>query len=62
MIAINLNNQISCETICNKIQQLVSDYHIKNPHHEDIILIVNIKEISYTTYPDRPKLEHKQLD
>lgn len=60
MITINLNNQVVCQNLCNKIQKLVSDYHHNNPNHKDILLVIDIKEVNRTVYPDLPKLEYKK--
>ena len=59
MIVINLNQPISCEGLCNQIQDLMIKYQQDNPNNKDLVLVINIKEISYTKYPDVPKLEYK---
>lgn len=59
MIAINLNQPISCEGLCHQIQNLMTKYQQANPNNKDLVLVINIKEVSYTKYPDVPKLEYK---
>lgn len=59
MIAINLNQPISCEGLCNQIQKLITKYQTTNSENKELVLVIDIKTISYTTYPDVPKLEYK---
>lgn len=42
MIGISLNNNISCESVCSKIQQLVNSYAKENGGVENCILTINI--------------------
>jgi len=59
MIAINLNQPISCEGLCGSIQNLITKYQRDNPQSKDVLLVIDIKEVSCSVYPDLPKLEHK---
>jgi hypothetical protein len=59
MIAINLNQPISCEKLCHQIQNLITKNQQTNTENKELILVIDIKSISYTTYPDLPKLEYK---
>jgi hypothetical protein len=59
MIAINLNQPISCEGLCGSIQNFITKYQRDNPLSQDLVLVITVKEVSQVAYPDLPKLEHK---
>jgi flagellar biosynthesis protein FliP len=46
MIAFSLNNNISCQQICHNIEKLLESYKNKNPQHQDLMLVIHIKNVS----------------
>lgn len=57
MIAINLNQNISCEYVCYKIQNLIERHN--RIDNKEYILVINIKEISSDNSSIIPKIEYK---
>lgn len=57
-IAISLNNNIQCEYICNKIQQLINKLQSLSQNLNNSLLVI---EIIHPTLDDShiPKIEYK---
>ncbi len=58
MIAITLNQNISCEHICQQIQRLI-EKNQQSHGNKDFILTINLKEVSYDDNSMIPKIEYK---
>lgn len=57
MISIKLQNNISCEMLCGRIQKLLMDYQKNNTNHGDLFLVIEIKEAK-ESIENIPKLTH----
>lgn len=61
MIAFKLNQNIDAQKLLGSIQKLVSKYAVdKNP--ENLLLVIQIQEISYNDDTSIPKIEYKPMD
>jgi hypothetical protein len=49
MLAIKIENQISCEMLCGRIQKLLIDYQKSHTNTNDLFLIVDIKQAQDST-------------
>lgn len=58
MITITLNKQISCEHICEQVQKIVTKFQNSNDT-ADLVLVIDVKEITQTTDDLIPKIEYK---
>lgn len=64
-ICINLssNHQITCESICQKIQNLINNISKDNKSLSDKILVVSIQDVSdHSGDNPIPKIEHKEIE
>lgn len=56
---IKIQENLSCDYICNRIQELINKYHKENPNHNnDYIIYIELKT-PVDIEPHIPKLEHK---
>lgn len=58
MISITLNKQISCEYICEQVQKIVTKSQSENGT-ANLVLVIDIKNITQTTDSLIPKIEYK---
>jgi hypothetical protein len=60
MLVIKIENNISCDMLCGRIQKLLIDYQKINSNHGDIFLVIEIKESqdSQDSMENTPKLTH----
>lgn len=58
MFSITLNKEVSCEYICSQIQKLFNA--AKGQSSQELLLVVSINPISYTTDSLIPKIEYKE--
>lgn len=58
MISITLNKQISCEHICEQVQKIVTKFQNSNGT-ANLVLVIDVKEITQTTDDLIPKIEYK---
>lgn len=59
MIYIKLDKNIQCESICQKIQTLISQL---KPESGESILVIDIKNIIHDDTSIIPKIEYKNID
>lgn len=60
MRAINLNRELPCEYLCHQIQLLINDHKKENPHAQECVLVMDIKQIEdNNTVSSVPLIEHK---
>lgn len=57
MITLKINQELTCEKICQSIQKLLQ----KN-NHTDSILVIEIRHITSTTDEIIPKLTYKAIN
>lgn len=58
MFSITLNKEVSCEYICSKIQHLFN--MAKNQSSsEELVLVISMNPITYTSDDQIPKIEYK---
>lgn len=59
IISFESNQQVSCEMICSKVQQLVNQIAQNGDDISQKVLYIQIRDI--ITYEEQPKLIHKDL-
>lgn len=63
MLYFNLNQPLSCEYICQKLQKSIETFIKKNqPDLNNYQLVISIQPVVYTSDSLIPKLEYQSLD
>lgn len=60
IVGITLNKEISCESICAHVQNLVNNFRQSNPDFSNSILIMEIKNIIDATDSSIPTIEYRE--
>ena len=56
---LNTNNGLMCDKVCRDVAMYLQKYKQANPDSTDIMMVIQIKEVSETTDSLTPKLEYK---
>lgn len=56
---LNSNNNLMCDKVCKDIATYLQKYKQSNPDNQDVILVIQVKEVSDSTDSHIPKLEYK---
>jgi len=59
-ISISLENNLSCELICNRVQKAINDYMKEFNDAKDALIVIDIVKTTEDT-SFIPKIEHKQI-
>jgi hypothetical protein len=59
MIPLKIHNNMQCEYICQKVQELVNKFVKANNNVSEAFLIISIKTVSQNDDSSIPKLEFK---
>jgi|688.fasta_scaffold330307_3 hypothetical protein len=57
MVPLKIQNNMQCEYICQKVQELVNKFQVAGGNLSDSFIVMNIKTISQNDDSSIPKLE-----
>lgn len=56
---LNSNNGLMCDKVCRDIAMYLQKYKQANPDSQDIMMVIQIREVTQITNSLIPKLEYK---
>lgn len=56
---LNTDNNLMCDKVCRDIATYLQKYKTANPNSGDIIMVIQVREVSDITNSLIPKLEYK---
>ena len=56
---LNTDNGLMCDKVCKDIARYLQKYKQANPNSNEIIMVVQVREVSDSTSSLIPKLEYK---
>lgn len=57
---LNADNNLMCDRVCKDISLYLQKYKKNNPNNSEIVMVIQVREISHTTDSLIPKLEYKK--